>query len=257
MLNFNTINIIFITLLIGMIGYHFFHSIPVYAFIILLLAYLSFLFYGSYNVRSGFYLKTISAANTTRKVIAISFDDGPLPLYTPQILQVLKMHGVEAAFFCIGKRIKENEDLLKQVYDEGHVIGNHSYSHDLWFDLFPAQKMSKDLQLMNDAMQKVTGVKPRLFRPPYGVTNPNLKKAIEKNNFIPIGWTVRSMDTVAKDARKLLAKVTGSLKPGAIILFHDTSKVTLDMLPAFIQQVKQKGYEIVRLDKLLNLEPYA
>lgn len=257
MLNYNTINIVFITLLIGMIGYHFFHSIPLYVFIILLLIYSSFLFYGSYNVRSNFYLKTISAAGTARKAIAISFDDGPVPLYTPQILQVLKAHQVKAAFFCIGKRIRENESLLKQVFDEGHVIGNHSYSHDLWFDLFSSSKMNRELQLMNEIVQKVTGVKPRLFRPPYGVTNPNLKKAIEKNNFTPIGWTVRSMDTVAKDAQKLLAKVIGSLKPGAIVLFHDTSKVTLDMLPAFIQQVREKGYEIVRLDKLLNLEPYA
>ena len=172
-------------------------------------------------------------------------------------MQILKAHQVKAAFFCIGKRIKGNDPLLKQVYDEGHLIGNHSYSHDLWFDLFSAQKMNLDLQMMSEAMQKVTGVKPRLFRPPYGVTNPNLKKAIEKNNFIPIGWSLRSMDTVAKDAQKLLAKVTGSLKPGAVILFHDTSKATADMLSAFIQQTKQKGYEIVRLDKLLNLEPYA
>src|SRR5690606_12624012 len=115
-----------------------------------------------------FYLKTISSANTTRRQIAISFDDGPAPLYTPQILQILKAHRVEAAFFCIGKRITENEELLKQVYDEGHLIGNHSYSHDLWFDLFSAQRMNLDLQMMNEAMQKVTGVKPRLFRPPYG-----------------------------------------------------------------------------------------
>jgi peptidoglycan/xylan/chitin deacetylase (PgdA/CDA1 family) len=117
--------------------------------------------------------------------------------------------------------------------------------------------MNLDLQMMNEATLKVTGVKPRLFRPPYGVTNPNLKKAIEKNNFIPIGWSVRSMDTVAKDAQKLLSKVTRSLKPGAIVLFHDTSKATVDMLSAFLQEVKQSGYEIVRLDKLLNLEPYA
>ncbi|HRN57640.1 MAG TPA: polysaccharide deacetylase family protein, partial [Agriterribacter sp.] len=251
------INIIFITLLIVMIGYHFFHSIPMYAFIILLLVYLSFLFYGSYNVRSNFYLKTISSAGTARKAIAISFDDGPAPLYTPEILRVLKTHNAEAAFSCIGRRIKENGALLKQVFDEGHLVGNHSYSHDLWFDLFSAQKMNRDLQLMNEAMRQVTGVQPRFFRPPYGVTNPNLKKAIEKNSFITIGWTVRSMDTVAKDSRKLLAKVTGSLKPGAIVLFHDTSKVTLDVLPAFIQQARQKGYAIVRLDKLLNLEPYA
>ena len=136
MLNFNTINIVFITLLIGMIGYHFFYSIPVFAFIILLLVYLCFLFYGSYNVRSNFYLKTISSANTSRRQIAISFDDGPAPLYTPQILQILKAHRVEAAFFCIGRRIKENEDLLKQVYDEGHLIGNHSFFRH--FDHCPA-----------------------------------------------------------------------------------------------------------------------
>lgn len=257
MLNFNTVNIIFIMLLIGMIGYHFFHSIPVYAFVVLLLGYLSFLFYGSYNVRSNFYLKTISSVKTNNKIIAISFDDGPQPLYTPQILQVLKVHQVEAAFFCIGKRIAENGTLLKQVVDEGHIIGNHSYSHDLWFDLFSAQKMNRDLQLMNEVTQKIAGVTPRLFRPPYGVTNPNLKKAIQKNKFIPIGWTIRSMDTVTKDARKLLAKVTGSLKPGAIVLFHDTSKTTLDVLPIFIQEVRERGYAIVRLDKLLNLEPYA
>jgi len=257
MLNFNTINIVFITLLIGMIGYHFFYELSGFFFIALFTGYLALLFYGSYNVRSNFYFKIVSFANTSQKQIAISFDDGPVPLYTPQILQVLKTHDVPAAFFCIGKRVAENELLLKQVYEEGHLIGNHSYSHDMWFDLFSAQKMYADLQMMNNTVQKVIGVQPRLFRPPYGVTNPNLKKAVKKSHFVPIGWSIRSLDTVIKDEQKLLAKVTGSLKPGAVILFHDTSKATLSILPAFIQEAKQKGYEIVRLDKLLNLKPYA
>lgn len=257
MLNFNTTTIIFVSLLIGMIGYHFFHSIPVYVFIILPLAYLGFLFYGSYNVRSNFYLKTVSSAKTTQKKMAISFDDGPVPGCTEKILEVLRHHEVKAAFFCIGKRIKGNEQLLKQVYDEGHIIGNHSYSHDLWFDLFSSQKMDGDLKMMSEAMHKAIGRKPRLFRPPYGVTNPNLKKAIQKNNFITVGWSVRSLDTMIKDGQKLLSKVTASLKPGAVVLFHDTSKATADILSAFITHCQQQGYEIVRLDKLLNLEPYA
>ncbi len=257
MLNFNTINIVFITLLIGMIGYHFFYEIPVYFFLILFAAYLALLFYGSYNMRANFYFKTVSFANTSKKQIAISFDDGPVPQYTPDILKVLKEQNVPAAFFCIGKRVVENELLLKQVYDEGHLIGNHSYSHDMWFDLFSAQKMYTDLRMMNNAVQKIIGVQPSLFRPPYGVTNPNLKKAVKGNHFVAIGWSIRSLDTVIKDERKLLAKVTGSLKPGAVILFHDTSKAMLGILPAFIQEAKQKGYEIVRLDKLLNLKPYA
>jgi peptidoglycan/xylan/chitin deacetylase (PgdA/CDA1 family) len=257
MLNFNNINIVFIALLIALIGYHFFYGLPWYIFVLLLLVYLSLLFYGSYNVRSNFYVKTVSSADTSNMQIAISFDDGPSTAYTPQILDILKHHNVQAAFFCIGKRIAENEALLQRVHDEGHIIGNHSYSHDLWFDLFSAGKMTEDLFRMNKAMKKVIGVEPRLFRPPYGVTNPNLKKAILKGKFIPVGWSVRSMDTVIKDAAKLLEKVTGSLKPGAVVLFHDTSKPTLDMLPAFIEQARQKGYSIIRLDKLLNLEPYA
>jgi peptidoglycan/xylan/chitin deacetylase (PgdA/CDA1 family) len=257
MLNFNNLNIVFIALLIALIGYHFFYGLAWYVFVLLLLVYLSLLFYGSYNVRSNFYVKTISSADTSKMQIAISFDDGPSPAYTPQILDILKHHNVQAAFFCIGKRIAENEALLQRVHDEGHIIGNHSYSHDLWFDLFSAGKMADDLFRMNKAMKKVIGIEPRLFRPPYGVTNPNLKKAILKGKFTPVGWSVRSMDTVIKDAAKLLEKVTGSLKPGAVVLFHDTCKPTLDMLPAFIEHARQKGYSIIRLDKLLNLEPYA
>lgn len=257
MLNFNNITAIFIVLLITLIGVHYFYGIPYYSFGILILLYSLALFYGSYNVRSNFFIKTVSSAKTNRKQIAISFDDGPAPAYTPEILKVLKEHNVQAAFFCIGKRIRENEVLLKQVHEEGHIIGNHSYSHDLWFDLFSSRKMVEDLQLMSETMQKVIGLKPKLFRPPYGVTNPNLKKAIQKQNYISIGWNIRSMDTVIKDTRKLFAKVTGSLKPGAVVLFHDTSKSTLDILSSFIQHARDKGYEIVRLDKLLNLEPYA
>lgn len=257
MLNFNTINVIFISLLIVLIGLHFFYGVPWYLFVILFVTYFSLLFYGSYNVRSNFYIKTISSADTSKMQIAISFDDGPAPNYTPHILEILKYHNVQAAFFCIGKRIDENESLLQRIYDDGHIIGNHSYSHDLWFDLFSAGKMAEDLKKMNRAMKKVIGMEPRLFRPPYGVTNPNLKKAIQRGGYTPVGWSIRSMDTVIKDAGKLLEKVTISLKPGAVVLFHDTSKSTLDILPAFIEYAKQKGYSIIRLDKLLNLEPYA
>lgn len=257
MLNFNNITALFVVLLITLIGIHLFYGFSYYVFILLFVLYGSTLFYGSYNVRSNFYVKTVSSAKTLSKQIAISFDDGPAPAYTPQILQILKDHEVKAAFFCIGKRIRENENLLKQVHEDGHIIGNHSYSHDLWFDLFSSRKMSEDLKMMSETMQKAIGLKPKLFRPPYGVTNPNLKKAIRQGNYISIGWNIRSMDTVIKDAQKLLLKVTGSLKPGAVVLFHDTSKSTLDILSTFIQQAKEMGYEIVRLDKLLNLEPYA
>lgn len=257
MLNFKSVTIVFTVLLITMIGFRFVFFIPLSAFLLLLLVYLGFLVYGSSNVRSNFYLKTISSGNPGRKQIALSFDDGPLPVYTHNILEILRLHQVQAAFFCIGKRVEEQEALFKQIYAEGHVIGNHSFSHHLWFDLFSSAKMEKDLRRMSDTMHKAVGVKPLLFRPPYGVTNPNLRKAVQKNGFTAIGWNVRSLDTVIKNQQKLLKKVTGRLKPGAILLFHDSGKATVQVLSAFISHCKEQGYEIVRLDKLLNLEPYV
>jgi peptidoglycan-N-acetylglucosamine deacetylase len=257
MLNFRNTNIVFIVLLAAMIGYHIMRGLPFYYYIILLFIYSLLLFWGSYFVGSNFYFNIVCSAKTEQKQIAISFDDGPLPEFTPQVLQILKEYNVPAAFFCIGKRVQEHPELFKRIIEEGHLVGNHSYSHHLWFDLFSADKMYKDLQMMDDVMKKISGLKPRLFRPPYGVTNPNLKKAVIKGNYIPVGWSIRSLDTIIQDEQKLLQKVTRLLKPGAVILFHDTAKATPGMLSAFIRQVKSSGYEIVRLDKLLKLEPYA
>ncbi len=257
MLNFKTVNIVFMIILIALTGCYFFYPIPAIVFILPVIVYVGFLVYGSAHVRSNFYVKTISAANSSKKQIALSFDDGPVPGHTEKILAVLKTAGIQAAFFCIGKRVAEQEALFKQIYTEGHVIGNHSFSHHLWFDLFSSAKMEKDLRRMSDTMYKAVGVRPRMFRPPYGVTNPNLKKAIVKNNFITVGWSIRSLDTVIQDEQKLLKKVTASLKPGAIVLFHDHGKATAHILPALIRYCREEGFEMVRLDKLLNLEPYV
>lgn len=123
--------------------------------------------------------------------------------------------------------------------------------------MYTAKKMQEDLQQMDLEMEKVTGLKPKLFRPPYGVTNPNLVKAIKNGGYTPVGWSVRSMDTVIKDEKKLLGKISSGIKPGAVFLFHDTSITTAAVLPKFIQEVKNKGYHIIPLDKLLALQPYA
>lgn len=257
MLNFRNTNIVFILLLIALIGYDVYASLPFYIYIVTGIIYSMILFWGSYYVGSNFYFKIVCSANTDKKQIAISFDDGPVQESTPRILELLQEHKVTAAFFCIGKRVQENEALLKQVYDAGHLIGNHSFSHNTWFDLFSAEKMYDDLKMMDASMEKVIGLKPKLFRPPYGVTNPNLKKAVSKGNYIPVGWNIRSLDTVITDEQKLLSKVTKSLKPGAVVLFHDTGKAIPAILPAFIREARDQGFEIVRLDKLLNLEPYV
>lgn len=257
MLNFRNTNVFFISLLILLIGLHIKYGMPVYVYPLLFVLYSLIVFYGCYYVGSNFFISIVCSANTDKKEIAISFDDGPAINYTPRILEILKQDNIKATFFCIGNRIAGNEMILKQLHDEGHIIGNHSYSHHFWFDMFSSKKMLEDLRQMDQAMKAVTGLQPKLFRPPYGVTNPNLKKAIIKGNYIPVGWSVRSMDTVIKDETKLLHKIKAGLKPGAVFLFHDTSLTTLQVLPQFIKEVKNQGYQVVPLDKLLHLPPYA
>jgi peptidoglycan/xylan/chitin deacetylase (PgdA/CDA1 family) len=257
MLNFRNVNIFFISLLLLCVVAQIMASVPVYFYIVLAGVYSLLLFYGCYYIGSNFFIPIICSAKTDKKVVALSFDDGPIAENTLQILQMLKDTNAKAAFFCIGSRITENKAILKQAYDEGHLIGNHSFSHHFWFDMFSAKKMQADMRMMDKAMNNAIGKIPKLFRPPYGVTNPNLKKAIINGNYIPVGWSVRSMDTVIKNEKKLLNKVIGKVKPGAVFLFHDTSKATVAILPAFLKYVESNGYEIVRLDKMLNLQAYA
>ncbi|HLA58821.1 MAG TPA: polysaccharide deacetylase family protein [Puia sp.] len=221
----------------------------------LLLIYVSVLFCGSYFIRMGFFLKSICSIKTTDQWIALSFDDGPAGS-TSQVLDILKENEVEAAFFCIGKKIPGNEELIKRMIREGHIIGNHSFSHHPLFDFFSAGKMLSDMLEMNQMIKDITGLSPRFFRPPYGVTNPNLKKAVMSGGFISIGWSIRSYDTVIKNRHRLLNKILAKLKPGAILLLHDTSETTVAILPELLKAIRSKGFHIVRLDKMANLNPY-
>ncbi len=234
----------------------YFFALPVYGFAVLLVCYLLVLFLGSFRVGSGFYMKVVCSGPQDQKRIAITFDDGPDKELTPRILEILRLHRVKATFFCIGKNAAANPGLLHQIHDDGHVIGNHSYAHGFWFDLLPLHKMQADLKQMHALAQEKTGLRMRYFRPPYGVTNPNLKRAVEALQYEAIGWNIRSMDTVLKDREKLLRRMKQALKPGAIYLFHDSTVATADMLSGLLEYIREEGYEVVSLETLTGLKPY-
>lgn len=256
MLNFRNTNIIFILLLIVLIVVQYDQGFDVSWFIALLLFYTAVLFYGSFYIRSNFFVKTFFKGDPAKKQIALSFDDGPSTTYTPEILNVLKEQSVKATFFTIGENIEEHPDIFKQILEEGHLVGNHSFYHSNWFDLQTSKSMIEEMQETHELVYQLSGKHLNWFRPPYGVINPQVKKALRKMKYQPIGWSVRSMDTVARDRAKLLNRLKQSLRPGAVILFHDTQQVTLEVLPDYIQFVKEQGYEIVHLDKLLHLQAY-
>jgi peptidoglycan-N-acetylglucosamine deacetylase len=227
---------------------------PAYGWLLLL--YVSVLFCGSYFIRMGFFMKSVCSVNTDEKIIALSFDDGPVADNTRFILDILQENHAEAAFFCIGKNMEANESILKRISQEGHIIGNHSYSHDRFFDLFSSRRMLQEIQDTSRVCKNSTGLSPRFFRPPYGVTTPNLKKAVFGGGFISIGWSIRSYDTTIKNEDRLINRIMSRLKPGAILLLHDTPEITIRILPQLLKSIREKGFRIVRLDKMINLNPY-
>ncbi len=257
MLNFRNTNIVFGGLFLLGLGFSFYYPLPWYVYLLFLIIYSLLLFYGSYYVGSQFFMKVLCAANTQQKQIALSFDDGPANAYSGEILRILRDKKIEATFFCIGKQVITAPEIVQQITSEGHIIGNHSFSHHFWFDMFGTKKMLADIQQMSIETKKISGYYPLLFRPPYGVTTPNMRKAMDRGNFTAIGWSIRSLDTVIKSEEKLLKKITSSLQPGAVILLHDTSASCLAVLPKLIDEARQQGYEFIRLDKLLNVKPYA
>lgn len=224
---------------------------------LLLAGYTAILVWGSMSIYVGFYMPVTCKVNTTEKVVALTFDDGPQTYFTPQVLDILQAHHAEAAFFCIGKNIEAQEELLKRIHAEGHLIGNHSYSHHFWFDLFGAGQMLEELRLTDTLVENATGLRPHFFRPPYGVTNPNLRKAVQRGGYFPLGWNIRSLDTIARKEDELLHRIISKLQPGSIILLHDSMEITVKILPALIEQIRSKGYTIARIDKILNVPAYV
>lgn len=224
-------------------------------FSIVTVLFLAHLVYCSANICSQAYIKTYCKSDTKDKKIAITFDDGPDAEITPKVLAILNDFNVKATFFCIGNQIEKNRELVKEIDSNGHLIGNHSYSHEFWFDLYPANKMQEDIRKTNGLIFETIGKKTKLFRPPYGVTNPSLKRAIKKLGFNTIGWSIRSLDTVKK-SEKTISLVKKRLSSGDIILFHDNREQIIETLKAFFTYAKTEGYKIVPLDELLNIKAY-
>ena len=257
MLNFKTINVIFGAAFLALIALHQRAPIPFWLYLILAMAYLAIQAYGSAVLSAQFFLPVKFRGDSRSKNIALTFDDGPIAGQTEAILEVLNSRQVTAAFFCIGNRVKSNPDLLRRIHQAGHIIGNHSYWHKPTFDLQTAYAMEKELAETDQSIVNAIGLTPALFRPPYGVTNPMLAKAVKKRGYKTIGWSVRSFDTVIKDGNTLMERITKSLKGGDVILLHDYSLSTLEILPALLDYIDKVGLKIVRVDELLNEKAYV
>jgi peptidoglycan/xylan/chitin deacetylase (PgdA/CDA1 family) len=207
--------------------------------------------WGSFTIELGYFVNSITHKRTKSKEVALTFDDGPTE-YTPQFLDLLKENQIKATFFCIGKQIEKYPEIFKRIIAEGHTIGNHTLSHSNSTGFLSTSKMVEEIQKCDEIMHSVGSITTDLYRPPFGVTNPNIAKAITKTGKKSIGWNVRSLDTITDDEKKIYRRVTKTMKPGSIILLHDTSEKTYRVLIDLLVFLKNKKYSAFTIDSIIK-----
>ncbi len=192
--------------------------------------------------------------------IALTFDDGPHPICTPQILDVLKQHNVHATFFLIGSHVRRYPELVRRIHDEGHLIGNHSHDH-AWWGMFRMRRYWRDqIERCDDVIEGVTGERPSWFRPPMGFRNMSLMRACREADKHVATWSRRAFDGLPTTSRQIQDRLSGS-GAGEILALHDGAPpgsnhqpvVTIDAVDALLDQWQRHGVQSVRLDALVNI----
>ena len=194
------------------------------------------------------YNKGIAAAKGQAKRVALTFDDGPDAKVTPQILAVLKKYEAKATFFMVGKNVLINKEIVKQIYKDGHEIGNHTWNHPKLTKLSNTT-VKQEVDLTSNAIFKAIGQNPTVFRPPYGATNDQVRSVISMPSIL---WSVDTLDWKHRNAAKILSYVKASAKDGSIILMHDIHQSTANGLENVLLYLQQQDYELVTVSEILQ-----
>lgn len=179
--------------------------------------------------------------------IAITFDDGPDPYCTEQLLDGLKERGAKASFFVMGKQAEAYPELIRRMQAEGHLIGNHTYSH-IQLGKNNRETFKKELIKTNELLRGITGEEPQYVRPPYGSWDKSFETEL---TMIPVLWTIDPMDWCSSDVNGIVRKVTEKAEENAVILMHDEYESTVTAALEIVDILQKQGYEFVTVDEIL------
>jgi peptidoglycan/xylan/chitin deacetylase (PgdA/CDA1 family) len=202
----------------------------------------------------------LRGAQTENKV-ALTFDDGPDPRFTPQILDLLKEYDVKATFFLMGARAEANPELVKRIIDEGHIIGNHTYWHPNLVEVADIGTLEREVRRTENTLNEIIGYRTKLFRAPYGFLYNELVEKLRDMNYTIVGWSVDSLDWRESPPEEIAYNVISNTHPGAIILMHDGAEWdgdrtnTIKSLRLIIPALRDQGLEFETVPELLNI-PY-
>ncbi|WP_143319974.1 polysaccharide deacetylase family protein [Clostridium sp. HBUAS56010] len=179
--------------------------------------------------------------------IALTFDDGPHSVYTQKLLDGLRQRGVHATFFLLGESIDGKEAIVKQMQADGHLIGNHGYSH-VQMSKESVKTACEQIEENNQKIEKITGVRPQYLRPPYGAWNEELQCT---TNMSVVLWDVDPLDWKSQNTKKVVRHIIKHVEPGDIILLHDVYSTSVEAALEVIDTLTKEGYSFVTVDELL------
>lgn len=203
----------------------------------------------------------IHGMSTNEKVVALTFDDGPHPVFTPQVLRILDSYHVKATFFMIGSRMEQYPDVVREVVARGHAIGNHTYTHPHEITACTHGELVQELERCQRVIQKLTGKRTHLFRPPRGHLDYAVLKVAGQEEYKTILWLVAAGDRNAPTPELMAQRVEKYIRPGGIILLHDgridSRWKDVAATPLIIQSLLKQGYRFVTVPELLEIEGRA
>lgn len=185
--------------------------------------------------------------NSEIKKLALTFDDGPHPKYTEQLLDGLKRRGIKATFFVTGEHADLHRDIIERMYKEGHLIGNHTYSH-LQLNNYNIEQYKQELIKTNNILKEITGEETVYVRPPYGTWDKNLENEL---NMIPVLWTSDSLDWCTDNENMIIQRVIKDVKENEIILMHDYYETSVNAALVLIDELLAKGYTFVTIEEIM------
>lgn len=191
--------------------------------------------------------------------VALTFDDGPHPVYTPQILNILRHHRARATFFPLGRNVERYPQIIRQIFAEGHTIGNHSYAHGRLIFVSP-QRIRQEMAEASAVLERITGQRPRFFRPPRGLGGLTALRMASLLGMRTVLWTLSPRDWTHPGVGRIVGRVVAKARDGAIILLHDAKyndpgedrSQTVQALPNIIRGLRAKGYRLVTLTDLVS-----
>jgi peptidoglycan/xylan/chitin deacetylase (PgdA/CDA1 family) len=218
------------------------------------MAYFALVLGGAITLRWRVFVDAVVKGPRGSRGVALTFDDGPHPTWTPRVLEILASRGAKATFFVIARKAEEHPELVKAILAAGHAVGLHSYAHDRLMALRREKRVRDDLTRGIAVLERITGERPVLFRPPIGHTNPVVARVVDALDLVVVGWTVSGYDGVASTpVDAVVTRVRRDLRDGIIVALHDAPErgerkpAVVEALPAILDAIQAENLDVVPL----------